>query len=158
LLLARLSSPLKRSPVARHYLSSTQTPLWREQEGNMANIDTSDPFETSLNNVHELETFLHAFLGKLDEHKLKPGEDVTRYAKEFGLELPAVLKGANITWDGHGKPHMEAARGRVQTVVLAQPGHPDAVGLVIKCVTIRGWRVCLECGWIWCRIVVTKRF
>lgn len=124
----------------------------------MANIETSDPFETSLNNVHELETFLHAFLGKLDEHKLKPGEDVTRYAKEFGLELPAVLKGANITWDGHGKPHMEAAQGRVQTIVLAQPGHPDAVGLVIKCVTIRGWRICLECGWFWCRIVVTKRF
>jgi len=33
----------------------------------MANIETSDPFD-------ELETFLHAFLGKLDEHKLKPGE------------------------------------------------------------------------------------
>jgi hypothetical protein len=56
--------------VARHYLSNTKTPLSREQEGNMANIETSDPFETSLNNVHELETFLHAFLGKLDEHKL----------------------------------------------------------------------------------------
>jgi hypothetical protein len=92
LLLAGLSSPLKGSPVAHHYLSSAKTPLWQEQEGNMGSIETSDPFETSLNNVHELETFLHAFLGKLDEHKLKPGEDVTRYAKEFGLELPAVLK------------------------------------------------------------------
>jgi len=72
--------------------------------------------------------FFQAFLGKLDEHKLNPGEDVTRYAKEFGLELPALLKGANITWDGHGKPNMEAAHGRVQTMVLAQPSHPTRLG------------------------------
>ena len=90
----------------------------------MGNIETNDPFEASLNNMHELETFLRAFLGKLDEHKLKLKEDVTHYAKEFSLELPAVLKGANFDWDGAGQPHREAAHGRAQTLVLAQPGPP----------------------------------
>jgi hypothetical protein len=53
LLLARLSSPLKRSPVAPHYLSSGNVALGGDTEDNAANIET-DPFETSLNNLHEL--------------------------------------------------------------------------------------------------------
>ena len=69
-----------------------------------------------------------------------------------------MLQGSSITWDGYEHPHVEAALGRARTVVLTQPGRPEAVGLVIKCVTIRGWRICLEYGWIWCRIVITKRF
>jgi len=121
-------------------------------------MEADHRLDACLNDTHELETFLHAFLEKLDEKKLKPGEDVTRLAEQFGLKPPAVLAGAPITWEGSGHAHYEAAGTRVQSLVLARPGHPDAVGLVIKCITIRGWRICLECGWIWCRIVVTKRF
>ena len=114
--------------------------------------------DTCLNETHELETFLHAFLEKLDAGKLKVGDDVTQQVKALGLELPAVLKGATISWDGHGESRTHEAAGRTQTLVFVRPGDPEAVGLTIKCVRIRKWTVCLECGWIWCRIVVTRRF
>jgi hypothetical protein len=121
-------------------------------------MEKNDPLDESLGNVHELETFLHAFLGRLDAGRLKAGEDVTRYAQEFGLAVPAVLQGAAITWEGHEPSHGTAEAGRAQTLVFTRPGHPDAIGLVIKCVKIGKWKICLECGWFWCRIVVTRRF
>lgn len=105
--------------------------------------------------TQELESFLHTFLEKLPSD-LTPGEDVTRYAKKFGLKMPAALKGETIEWDGHAAH--DAARAAKDTLVLARPGQADAVGLVIKCVKVKKWKFCLECGWLYCRIVVTRRF
>ncbi len=121
-------------------------------------METSHALDTCLNDTHELEAFLHAFLAKLDAGKLKVGDDVTHQAKELGMELPPMLKDATITWEGTGESHRHEAAGRSQTLVFVRPGDPQAVGLTIKCVKIRKWTVCLECGWIWCRIVVTRRF
>jgi hypothetical protein len=109
-----------------------------------------------LRNAQEIESFLHTFIGKLPAN-LKPGEDVTRYVKKFGLKLPASLKGEAITWGGE-EAHDEGRDMRTPTLVFSQPGQFGALGLTIKCITIRGWRFCLECGWFYCRIVVTKRF
>jgi hypothetical protein len=109
-----------------------------------------------LRDTQEIESFLHTFLKRLPAG-LKPGEDVTRYAKKFGLKIPASLKGEVIEWVGQAS-HDEGLDARTQTLVLSQPGQADALGLTIKCVTIRGWRFCLECGWLYCRIVVIKRF
>ena len=109
-----------------------------------------------LHDTQEIESFLHAFLERLPAD-LKPGEDITRYAKKFGLKLPASLKGEVIEWAGE-QAHDESRAAPPQTLVLSRPGKADVVGLTIKCVKIRGWRFCLECGWLYCRIVVTKRF
>jgi len=119
---------------------------------------TSDPLDNLLGEVSELERFLHAFLARLDPEQLSPKEDLTPYVKKFGLRLPPVLKGALITWESSGESHRTEARDAAQTLVFTRPGHSDAVGLVVKCVTVKKWTVCLECGWIWCRIVVTRRF
>jgi hypothetical protein len=121
-------------------------------------MDKTDPLDALLRDTHELEAFLHPFLEQLPQQQLKLGEDVTRYAEQFGLELPATLKGAAITWAGQGEGAEHGEAAREQTLVLAQPGHADAIGLTIKCVTIKGVKFCLECGWIYCRIVVKKRF
>jgi hypothetical protein len=118
----------------------------------------ADQLDDLLVNASELETFLHTFLGKLDPKKLKANEDLTPYVKQSGLRLPPALKGASITWEGSGESHMAVPGGDAQTLVFAHQGHPDAIGLVIKCVKVGKWSVCLECGWIWCRIVVTRRF
>ena len=122
-------------------------------------MDAPDRLDECLNNTRELEAFLHAFLGGLDERELKAGDDITQYVDRLGLKLPAVLQGSTITWEGTAETHERMAKGgREDVLVLTQPGHPGALGLVIKCVKIGKWKFCLECGWFWCRIVVTRRF
>ena len=115
-------------------------------------MDAADPFTNSLRDVLEVEEFLHQFIGALTKRRLRPGEDVTHLVDELGLKLPTALKGAPIEWVGH-EGSSDTKEGQ-QTLVLTRPGRADALGFTIGCVTIRGRRYCLECGWIWCRIVI----
>ena len=112
--------------------------------------------DTVLEDISELEDFLHALLPTLDEKKLRQGDDVLRYAKKLKLKVPESLRGVEVTWETDHS-HSQQKRGN-ESMVLVRPGHAGALGLVIKCVKVGKWRVCLECGWIWCRIVVTRRF
>jgi hypothetical protein len=120
----------------------------------MAN--SKNNLDSVLQNVQELEGFFHALLPALDDQKLKQGDDLLGYAKALKLKIPESLLGEAITWEtGHSHSHGEHD---VDAISLVRPGHSGAVGLVIKCVRIGRWRFCLECGWIWCRIVVSRRF
>lgn len=109
-----------------------------------------------LENVNDLEDFLHALLPALDEQKLRQGDDVLRYAKKLKLKIPDSLRGVEVTWETDHSDSPQKRGG--ESVVLVRPGHAGTLGLVIKCVRIGKWRLCLECGWFWCRIVVTRRF
>lgn len=112
--------------------------------------------DTVLEDIDELEHFFHALLPSLDEQKLRQGDDVLRHAKKLKLKIPEALRGEEVTWE---TDHSDAQHKRGSaSVVLMRPGHAGALGLVIKCVRVGKWRFCLECGWIWCRIVVTRRF
>lgn len=117
----------------------------------------NDAFTDFLTNGHEVETFFHDFISQVAKRRPKPGADVTRYADELRLKVPAVLKGAKITW-ASGTDSAAAGENAEQALVFVRPGHTDAVGLTIGCITIRRVRVCLECGWFWCRIVIVGRF
>jgi hypothetical protein len=108
--------------------------------------------------MHEVEEYLHALFAKVDAKQLRPGDDLTRYAKESGLRTPAAFEGASMTWEEAVEPHGAAHARGADTIVLTRPGHSDAVGLVIKCSRVGKWKICLECGWIWCRIVISRRF
>jgi hypothetical protein len=109
-----------------------------------------------LEDTHELEAFLHALLPALDEQKLRQGDDVLGYARKMKLRIPESLRATEVTWE---TDHSDVPTNRGgESLSFAQPGHAGAIGLVIRCVRIGKWRVCLECGWIWCRIVVTRRF
>jgi hypothetical protein len=112
--------------------------------------------DSALENIQELENFLHALIPTLDEQKLRQGDSVLPYAKALKLKIPESLRGLDITWDAdHSHSH---GKRRGENMSLVRPGLPDIVGLVIKCVRVGRWRICLECGWLWCRIVVTRRF
>lgn len=112
--------------------------------------------DSVLENIQELEDFLHALMPTLDEQKLRPGDSVLSYAKALKIKIPESLIGQDITWEAdHSHSH---AKRVGESISLVRPGHADIVGLVIKCVRIGKWKFCLECGWIWCRIVVTRRF
>jgi hypothetical protein len=114
--------------------------------------------DESLEQLNELQGFLYAFLGRLEAEKLKPGQDLTPLVKEYGLEMPAVLRGEPMIWDGHTTPHFAAHGKDTPVLALVRPGHADAVGIVLGCISAGRWTFCLECGWIWCRIVITRRF
>jgi hypothetical protein len=108
-----------------------------------------------LDDVQELEEFLHTLLPTLDGDKLKHGESVLPHAKALKLKIPEILRGVDVTWEA---PHAHTHNGRVESLSLVRPGHSDAVGLVIKCVKVKKWTFCLECGWLWCRVVVSRPF
>lgn len=117
-------------------------------------MSTSDSLSNSLREVLELEKFLHDFIGALNTRRHKRGEDVTHLVDELGLKLPEAFKGAPITWVGSEEASNIASGHEEQTLVLARPGKADALGFTVGCVKIRGRRYCLECGWIYCRVVI----
>lgn len=117
-------------------------------------MDESKQLTNSLHDVLELEQFLYSFIGQLANRPLKAGEDVTRFVEELGLKLPTGLSGAPIIWGG-GEEHADTGqKDRGKQLVLARPGNPTALGFTVGCITIRGRRYCLECGWFYCRIVI----
>jgi hypothetical protein len=125
----------------------------KQQEEIMATAKNN--LDRVLDDAREVEDFLYALLSGLDEQKLSQGDDVLGYAKKRKLKIPRSLRGEKITWE---TDQSGAAHRHGETLVFVRPGHVDAVGLVIKCIRIGSWRICLECGWFWCRIVISRRF
>jgi hypothetical protein len=119
-------------------------------------MNDDDPLGSLLHDTHDLETFLHELIPALMARRPEPGEDVTRYVEEFGLRLPAALHGSSITWAG--EPGSETEEAQEQTLVLVRPGVSGAIGFTIGCIRVRRVLICLECGWLYCRIVIRGRF
>jgi hypothetical protein len=116
----------------------------------------ADDLDISLQNVQALESFMHEFLERLPVDELEDGEDLMPHIKRVGLEIPPFLEAGELTYAG--APCGLDRTTDAPALVLARPGHPQAIGLVIRCVHWRGWTICLECGWLYCRIVLTRRF
>jgi len=117
-------------------------------------MDSDQAIATLFHDTHELETFFHSFIGQLAKRRLKANQDVTHLATELKLKVPAVLKGVKITWAGGADTN--ADQGKEQTLTLARPGVMDALGFTIGCIRIGRFKVCLECGWIYCRVVIWR--
>lgn len=119
-------------------------------------MNQNNAFEVLLLDIHELEAFLHELISPLAKRHPQPGEDLARYIEELKLTVPKALAGVPIRWAGKADSADEAADE--QTIILVRPGIPGAVGLTIGCVHVGRVKVCLECGWIYCRIVIKGRF
>jgi len=117
----------------------------------------SEALDKTLASTQEVTAFLREFLERLPDEDLKQGDDLRNHVKRLGLTVPRELEGLEITWSGRD-PHTHCEAGDAGSLVVVGPGHPDAVGLVIKCIRVGKWHACLECGWFWCRIVLTRRF
>ena len=114
----------------------------------------ADELDFSLQNVQELESFLHEFLERLPADELEDGEDLMPHIERVGLEIPRFLEAGEFTYAG-APCELDHSIG-APPLVLVRPGHPQAIGLVIRCVHLRGWKICVECCWIYCRIVLTR--
>jgi hypothetical protein len=117
-----------------------------------------DALATLLGDTRQLETFFHDFISQLVKRRPKAGEDVTRYVNELGLKVPSAIDGTPITWGNGTESELVSEGEEIQTLVLVRPGNPQAVGLTIGCIRVGRFSVCLECGWIYCRIVIRGRF
>ncbi len=117
----------------------------------------NDPLGDLLHSSHELETFFHEFIMHVARQRPRPGADVTKYSRKLGVAVPGVLKGAKITWAHHGDADAAGEDGP-GILVFTRPGQPEALGFTIGCVKVGRYKVCLECGWLYCRIVIKGRF
>jgi hypothetical protein len=84
--------------------------------------------DSVLENVQELEDFLHALIPTLDEQKLRQGDSVLPYAKALKLKIPETLHGLDITWEADHSHSHDKRDG--ESMSFVRPGHSEAVGLV----------------------------
>ena len=121
-------------------------------------MSTNEHFFSSLKDVKELETFTRDLIIHLAKRNIRPapGEELSKYIKELGLKVPSGLHGEEIKWNSRQEAIHEDENS--STLVLMGPGTPDAIGLTIGCITIRSVKICLECGWFYCRIVIKGTF
>lgn len=121
--------------------------------------ESEDRLNLSLSNIHELENFVYELESQLGNTKLKQGEDLYLHAAKLKLKVPDFLEGIKITYD-KGE-HSEA--NEENRLILVRPSrHEEDPGTIQKirlfCVRVgSNVKVCLECGWIFCRIVIIWR-
>jgi hypothetical protein len=117
----------------------------------------SDAFSISLSNIADLEAFIHELHERLGDRQLEAGDDLKERAREFNIAVPDFLEGEPFVYEAHDHRD-EEIDGRA--IVLVRPNaitNPVAK-LRLLCGSWGRVTVCLECGWIWCRIVIYGRF
>lgn len=117
----------------------------------------SDGLHASLANVADLEDFIHELHERLGDRELRHGDDLTALASQLDLEVPAFLRGEPLIYQVHDRRDRDID-GRA--IVLVRPsGITNPVAeLKIYCHRWGRYTICLECGWIWCKIVIYGRF
>lgn len=111
----------------------------------------------SLGEVRELQRFIHTLVMKVPRNQQVPGTDVLKVSKRHGIETPKFLRDAELQWAREAD--VEADFRDVEPLVFVQPGHPGMLGLTIGCIRIsKACVACLECGWLYCRLVLRCSF
>jgi len=117
----------------------------------------SGSLHQSLANVADLESFIHELHHRLADRELKHGDDLSALASEVDLQVPAFLAEEPLIYEVHDRGHHDV-EGRA--IVLVRPsGIENPVAeMKIYCHRWGRFNICLECGWIWCKIVIYGRF
>lgn len=123
----------------------------------MAKDATTDRLDIAFGDLAEIEAFLFPLMQLAATKKLKDGDDVLKVAMDAKLKVPELFKGGEMVWDTTSK-YSDHPSGGTSSISIVRPGNPLALGLTIGCIRRGKWRICLECGWFWCRIVITRRF
>lgn len=117
----------------------------------------SDALHTSLATVADLEDFIHKLHERLGDRDLKHGDDLSALASELNLDVPAVLREEPLIYEVHDRRHHDL-EGRALVLVRPSGITNPVAELKIFCGRWGRYKVCLECGWIWCKIVIYGSF
>ena len=107
----------------------------------------------SVEAMQELEQLLHHLSEKMDATKLKDGEDLIPHLEKLKVKVPGFLQDAEIVYADHSTSTKKTKQSLVM-VTTPDKVYPDAIARKIFCIRWRGWVACLECGWIWCKVVI----
>ena len=110
-----------------------------------------------LSTTSELAQFVREAEAKLRGTKLSAGQELEPVLEKAGVKIPDFLRGSGLTHETHGE---EFAKAGPNSMVIVTAGDPTVVDVRVFCICSKRWRicVCLECGWIWCRIVIRGTF
>lgn len=110
-----------------------------------------------LSATSELAQFMRDAETKLRGMKLSAGQELEPALEKAGVKIPNFLRGSGITHETHSE---EFAKAGPNNLVIVTAGDPTVVDIRVFCICSKRWRicVCLECGWIWCRIVIRGTF
>ena len=102
--------------------------------------------------MEEVEKFLHTLSEKLDKKKIKSGADISSYMQSYKLKRPALFGEDKITYTIHD----EKDKNWKKLVIVTRPEkeYADPIARKIFCVKIGRVVACLECGWLWCQVVI----
>lgn len=107
--------------------------------------------------LREVETFFFSLIPAAVSEKPSEREDLLPLAERIGLAVPNSLSGFPIEWDTHARTAGDDSLE--PSISIVRPGIPGALGLTVGCVRVgRRTKVCLECGWLYCRIVIKGTF
>jgi len=117
--------------------------------------------ESAFQQTWETAEAIHKLLERVDLSKVREGEDIGRYATKNRISLPAILKGARITYHvPKGKPTQDS----LQMVRYIKKRPRLAAQTRRACGCIGRWCVCISCeaagpsgGWK-CLVTIERRF
>jgi hypothetical protein len=126
-------------------------------ESDLNNQPAAMDFLACLSATNEFVHFLREAEQKLRGVKLAPGEDFEVRLEKAGLKIPEWLRGSGMTYEN---PSADLAKYGSDEVVIVEPGDPGIVEVRSLCGCIKRLKICIciECGWILCRIVIRGTF
>jgi hypothetical protein len=116
--------------------------------------------------MSEFQHFIFELSNHLGGTALELDEDLLQRALALKIPIPAFLQDVNTPAEGSSETSQESKN--LEPLVLVSPGlaskspgqSTSSVVQEIKvlCGRVGRWTVCLECGWIWCKVTITRRF
>ena len=114
---------------------------------------TPSDFDVAVEAMLQLEPLLKTILPLAKKKKIANGSDLSKIIQTQKIKIPALFQGDKITYEDY-QPEFEKTKHKL--VILTKPNSniTAVLGIRIGCVTILGRRVCLECGFWYCKIVI----
>ncbi len=119
---------------------------------NNLTVKESSPIKT-LEQIREIEKFLHTLSDKIGNRKLKNGANLSAFLKKNKMTVPVIFDTDKAVYHEYNS-QTENSKRKIVIVTKPDKNYQEVMARKIFCIRTRWGTACLECGWIWCRIVI----